>query len=133
VLAGPLEQYYGVLPFARAIVLYRQPKQREASLKRGHGLEALLPSGGNAEDIEITVTHGSFYELLEATNNSGTIAIDQPSTRHETTSRRFVQNLPPPAMGSQFSLVDLLPRISGVKEHFKQAFGTGVLNENAKT
>jgi uncharacterized glyoxalase superfamily protein PhnB len=124
VLAGPLEQYYGVLAFSRAIVLYRQPRQREAALKRSHGLEATLRSGGGAEAIEITVTDGTFHELIAATMNSETIAIDQPSPRHETAVQRFVQNLPAPAIGARFSLIDLLSRISGVKEHFEQAFGT---------
>lgn len=124
VLAGPLEQYYGVLAFSRAIVLYRQPRQREATLTRSHGLDGVLPNGGGAEDIQITVTNGTFRELLVATSNLETIAIDQPRPRHETTVQRFEQNLPPPAMGARFSLLDLLSRISGVKEHFEQAFGT---------
>ena len=123
-LAGPLEQYYGVLAFARAIVLYRQPKEREATLKRSHGLEAAMPDGGSPEDIHITVTNGTFHELLDATNNSETISIDQPSPGRSTGSQRFVQNLPPPEIGSKFSFVDLLSRIPGVKEHFEQAFAT---------
>jgi YaaC-like Protein len=123
VLAGPLEQYYGVLAFARAIVLYRQPRQREATLTRSHGLEAVLPDGGIAEDIQITVTHGTFHELLEATGNTETISIDQPSPGRATTAQRFVQSLPSPALGARFSLVHLLARIPGVKEHFEQAFG----------
>src|ERR1700723_507910 len=81
VLAGPLEQYYGVLPFARGIVLYREPKQREANLKRSHGLEAAMPGNAGPEDIQNTVTQGSFQELLGATGNSETVAIDQPSPR----------------------------------------------------
>jgi hypothetical protein len=34
-----------------------------------------------------------------------------------------VRNLHPPEVGTQFSFVDLLSRIPGVKEHFEQAFG----------
>ncbi|HTV97101.1 MAG TPA: hypothetical protein VME42_13930 [Steroidobacteraceae bacterium] len=124
ILAGPLEQYYGVLAFARAIVLYRQTRQREATLTRSHGLDALLPDGGSPEDIQITVTNGTFYELLRATDNSETVSIDLPSPGTVTTAQRFYQILPTPELGSRFSLVDLVSRIPGVKEHFEQAFGT---------
>jgi hypothetical protein len=122
-LAGPLEQYYGVLAFARAIILYRGPKQREATLKPSHGLEAVMPGNGGPEDIQITVTNGTFQELLEATRNIETLSVDEPSPRRETTSQRFLQNLPPPTVGTRFSCVDLLSRIPSVKEHFEQAFG----------
>ena len=122
VLAGPLEQYYGVLAFARAIVLYRQPRQREATLKRSHGLDAAMPNGGSPEDIQITVTQGTFHELLEATRNSEMISIDQPHPGRVTTSQRFIQILPPPGAGAQFSFLDLLSRIPGVKEHYEEAF-----------
>jgi YaaC-like Protein len=124
VLAGPLEQYYGVLAFARAIVLYREPRQREATLKRSHGLEAVLPGDGGPEDIEIKVTQGTFQELLDATGNSETLAIDQPSPGRTTGVQRFVQKLPQPVAGAQLTLTDLISRIPGVKEHYEQAFGT---------
>lgn len=124
VLAGPLEQYYGVLAFARAIILYREPRQREANLKRSHGLEAAMPGDSGPEDIQIKVTQGTFHELLDATGNSETLAIDQPSPGQTTGTQHFVQNLPPPNTGSQLTLIDLISRIPGVKEHYEQAFGT---------
>ena len=123
VLAGPLEQYYGVLAFARAIVLYREPRAREATLKRSHGLEAVIPAGGSPEDIQINVTEGSFYELLVATSNSETLAVDQPSPGQITDTHRFEQMFPTPALGARFTLTDLVSRIPGVKEHYEQAFG----------
>jgi hypothetical protein len=117
-------QYYGVLAFARAIVLYREPKQREANLKRSHGLDAAMPGGSSPEDIQITVTQGSSQELLGATGNSETVTIDQPSPGRTTGVQRFDQKLPAPAPGAQFTLTDLISRIPGVKEHYEQAFGT---------
>jgi hypothetical protein len=83
-----------------------------------------MSSSGSPEDIQITVTHGTFQELLDATRNSETISIDQPHPGRTTTTQRFIQDLPPPAGGTQFSVVDLLSRIPGVKEHFEQAFAT---------
>ena len=124
ILAGPLEQYYGVLAFARAIILYREPRQREATLKRSHGLEAVLPGDGGPEDIQIKVTQGTFQELVEATGNSEILAIDQPSPGRATGVQRFVQKLPHPVPGAQLTLTDLISRIPGVKGHYEQAFGT---------
>jgi hypothetical protein len=124
VLAGPLEQYYGVLAFARAIALYRGPRQRESTLKRSHGLEAFIPDGGASEDIQMRVTDGTFYELLEATSNSETISVDEPFPGRETKSQRYIRQLIPPQLETRFSLLDLLSRIPGVKEHFEQAFDT---------
>ncbi len=123
VLAGPLEQYYGVLAFTRAIVLYREPKQREANLKRSHGLEAALPGDGGPEDIQVTVTQGTFCELLHATGNSEMLAIDQPNPGLVTGIQRYRQKLPAPAKGARFTLTDLISRIPGVKEHYEEAFG----------
>src|SRR3954470_16210000 len=42
VLAGPLEQYYGVLAYARAAILYLDPRIREAGLRHGHGLKGTI-------------------------------------------------------------------------------------------
>ncbi len=41
-LAGPLEQYYGILAFARGLVLFLTPEIRETGLKKAHGLHAEL-------------------------------------------------------------------------------------------
>src|SRR5258708_30623375 len=64
VLAEPLEQYYGVLAFSRAIALYLNFSLRETSLKPGHALRASLPSDGCIEDIQLDVQGGTFAELL---------------------------------------------------------------------
>ena len=74
ILAGPLEQYYGALSFARGMVLYLQPKAREANLKKGHGLAATVPAGSRIEDMRLSVQMGTFDEFLDATRNAEEIS-----------------------------------------------------------
>jgi hypothetical protein len=123
VLAGPLEQYYGVLAFSRAIVLYLNSSIREASLKPGHGLKANLPSDGGVEDIQLKVQGGTFDELLDATGNIEQVIVDQPHPRREILQSVCERSLPRPQIDATFSLVELLTRIPGLRRHFEESFG----------
>jgi hypothetical protein len=125
VLAGPLEQYYGVLALARAIILYRVPRIREANLKRGHGLKAQLPEkSGTLENITLKIEDGSFNELLEATGNIELTVLDEHNLNTSMIPKRwsFVRSLQRPPIETTFSLIDLLSRIPEVRQHFEEAF-----------
>jgi hypothetical protein len=124
VLAGPLEQYYGVLSFSRAIVLYLDPRAREATLRQGHGLHATLPGGSRVENIEMKVRGGTFDELLAATGNRELILVEEPAPGKATSQQWFVRSYPRPQIDTTFSLVDLLARIPALRQHFEEAFGT---------
>ena len=122
VLAGPLEQYYGVLAVARAIVLFRKAEAREATLRKSHGLGAVLPGTGNIEDIALTISEGTFSELLDATKNSELVTVDEVAGLGPTGAQReFVVQLPRPGVGTVLSLVDLLSRIPSLRGHFESA------------
>jgi hypothetical protein len=122
VLAGPLEQYYGVLAFSRAIILYLNPSMRETSLKKAHGLSAALPSDGGVEEVMFEVQSGTFDELLDSTKNSQEATLDQHSPGVVTMRSYYEHILPRPPMSTIFSLLDLLARIPGLRAHFESAF-----------
>jgi hypothetical protein len=124
VLAGPLEQYYGVLSFARGLILYLTPKAREANLTKGHGIGEYLPEDGPLEGMRLTVQSGTFDEFLDSTGNVETFHLDEPRAGLQTGSQWFTTSLPRPAKDSEFSFDDILSRIPGLRTHYEQAFGT---------
>lgn len=126
-LAGPLEQYYGVLAFARAIILYRNADMREAELKGSHGLRARLRTAESPiEDITLKIEGGTFDELLDASGNVELAALDDHNLGAMIPMRlsaaRHLQRPPRPSVVTTFGLVDLLSRIPDLREHFEEAF-----------
>jgi hypothetical protein len=124
VLAGPLEQYYGVLSFARGLVLYLTPRTREANLTKGHGLGEHLPEDGPLEGMRLTIQAGTFDEFLDATGNAETFHLDEPRAGLQTGSQWFTSSLPRPARDAELTFDDVLSRIPGLRNHYEQAFGT---------
>jgi len=126
VLAGPLEQYYGVLAFSRAIILLRNRGAREATLTKGHGLSASLPGDAGIDQLELQVSAGTFLELLDATANAETLVI-RDATK-ETLSFMgdvlLTQALPRPPVESRFSFLDLLARTPQLARLFGESLGT---------
>ena len=128
VLAGPLEQYYGVLAFARAIVLYRVPGAREANLKKGHGLKARMPEGdGLLHRIELSIEDGTFHELLDATRNAEMAGADEHGPNIGFIPNRWsaVRSLRRPAAETKFLFEDLISRMPSARQQFEEAFEKG--------
>lgn len=129
VLAGPLELYYGVLAFCRAIVLLRSPAAREATLKKGHGLHTTLSGDSSLDQIDVRIEAGTFEELLDATGNTEQIEIPNWTSGAENATLlgdvRFLQALPRPANGDHFRLLELLGRIPRVRQLFGESLAVG--------
>lgn len=124
-LVGPLEQYYGILAFARGLILYLEPRALEATLKRGHGLKAAMSTNADVEDIEIIVEDGTFSEFLRATENVEQATVDSlPEVPGPPRHYPMIRSLPAPPAGSRFSLRELMSRVPGVLRHYEEAFGT---------
>jgi hypothetical protein len=132
VLTGPLEQYYGVLAFSRATILYLLPPYREASLSKKHGLSATITTDkGPIEDIRLVVQDGTFYELIRATDNAGSVShlvfsLGENAILTNTnirTSLRY-KAMPAPKLESPFTLVDLAARIPDLRTTYEDAFAT---------
>lgn len=125
VLAGPLEQYYGVLAIARGMILFLTPIAREATLKKSHGLRATLAPDSQIEDIRIVVEEGTFREFLDATKNVERVTVDVPAASFSPrTPFVVVRSIPAPPASASFSMLDLIARIPGVRRQFEEAFGT---------
>jgi hypothetical protein len=122
-LAKPLEQYYGVLAFSRALILFLSPDAKEATLHKMHGLRASIRDGGDIEDIQLTVQSGTFSELLHATANVQESIVDLPSPGKPLQRTAVLRSLRQPEPGSTFSFINLLSRISDLQSHFESAFG----------
>jgi hypothetical protein len=126
ILAGPLEQYYGVLSFARAIVLFKNPLAREANLKPGHGLKATLQGDDSIDQIEIRIQSGSFDDLLQAIDNSDHAYVtdhgnDATLFLASSMTKRLKQQLPKPAVGQGCIFIELLGRIPALRELYQQS------------
>src|SRR5579859_3053657 len=126
VLAGPLEQYYGVLAFARAIILLRNPGAREGTLKKGHGLSASLRADCGIDKLELEVSGGTFHELLEATGNAETLVLRDATQEVAGFMNNVLlsQTLPKPPIGSRFSFLDLLARTPPLARLFGESLET---------
>lgn len=122
VLAGALEQYYGALALARAIVLFRTPTLREATLDRHHGLTANLPEEGGPEDIQVKVASGTFDQLLEATGNAELCSVIEHVPGRRSRGNRTIRSLARPPRKSPFRFDELLARIPHLRAHFEEAF-----------
>lgn len=122
VLAGPLEQYYGVLAFARAIVLYRNPCIRESGLQKKHGLRATLAGDVKIEDIQLKVERGTFDELLNSTSNVSLAAYEELVNGMIPVQQRIARSWPRPLTEATFSLTNLLSRIPDLRQHYEEAF-----------
>jgi hypothetical protein len=123
-LAGPLEQYYGVLAISRAIILYRDSQATEGTLEKKHGLSARLPNGGQIEDIEVVVDTGTFDQFLDATGNVEQVSIDVPHPGTDTAQHIAIRSLPRPPRKTRFKFLDVITRMPRLRSLFEEAFGT---------
>lgn len=125
VLAGPLEQYYGILAFCRAIILFRDGALKEADLLPSHGLSAAIPEGGAIADSQLMIGQGTFSQLLKVTGNFESLYVDEVSLSQSVNRPRteFRRSLPAPAKKQTFGLMALLSRTAQLRELFGQAIG----------
>lgn len=72
----PLLHYYGVLALTKGLILLISSKKDSSALKPSHGLTnlnwmgTLFGSPENFGDLTVAITKGTFFELIEATNNT---------------------------------------------------------------
>jgi YaaC-like Protein len=115
----PLLQYYGVLALSRAIILFRTPGLRESALKPAHGLTARLMRDMDLAELGLSVSGGTFYELLTATANLERFHASYMPTAEAGslslyglgTSTEFRFSLPAPSVAAVFGFRDLLVRM----------------------
>jgi hypothetical protein len=111
----PLLQYYGVLTYARALILFRTGR-RESALRQTHGLRVgdwsrvVAGSGRSFLDAHVIVENGTFSELCDAIGNSELITIELPS-RYSVVAAESVSR---PVQGMAMSFADITARMPGL-------------------
>jgi len=117
-LVRPLLQYYGVLALSRAVVLVREPSVRETALAPAHGLQSTLNGANDLEDLRLTITNGTFAELVRATGNVEEIPVFWPPIPQR---RSLASPLHVPTVGSSFPFADLLARLPALASLFEES------------
>ena len=113
----PLLIYYGVLSLSRGVILANNPKKKEESLKKNHGLEPHDWQGtlkGGIKDVlevRIRATDGTFTELVEVCNNLNTIYKFQGPTDTKASGGHHLGDIKFVSDGSLMTLDDLISRL----------------------
>lgn len=119
-LVRPLLQYYGVLALSRGLILFLDSRIRETALAQSHGLQSRLEGTEHLAQIRITVSKGTFRQLLEATRNLQRAEVLSPPIPRRSLLTR---ELAAPPSGATFTLDDLLARSPAVSELYEEALG----------
>jgi hypothetical protein len=127
-LVKPLLQYYGVLAFSRAVVLFRT-RVRESALKQSHGLcvgdwNAAFESPRKFLNADVRVESGTFTELCEAVSNTEIVDIDcYPE-------RAFIRVDAAPILsaGGAVTFGELLERMPQIRDLYRTATGGQLSN-----
>lgn len=120
----PLIVFYGMIGFARAIIMARTLKNFE-TLPRKHGLQDISPNGAALDSLRLKVTaNGTFDVMNDAVRNLEKFIVHTGSqvnyVRQPTARPQELHNV-------AFTLKDILARIDGLQEHYFSTF-----NESAK-
>ena len=134
-LVRPLLQYYGVLSLSRALILLLSRSLRETSLPQSHGIgsvkwsQALVNDARRPQDLEVTVTNGTFLSLLESTRNSdlsGAFTGPYPNRLIFPRPRNATE-----LAGKTFTFQQVLARISELRDVYERSFGQASANYRA--
>lgn len=118
----PLLQYYGVLALSRALVLFLVPGMRECSMKPSHGLkpedwQQTLSSGlAGIADLRISMTEGTFHDLLVATDNNFYFRANSSAVNWQCGAGI-------PALESEFTFKDVASRIADISDQYAAWIG----------
>jgi YaaC-like Protein len=134
-LVRPLLQYYGVLSLCRGLVLLLSQNLRETSLPQAHGLSAvswesrLATSAWRPADLEVKVTGGTFFSMLENTHNSEFSTV---FTAPYPNNLMFLQAWPVAGLnGARLTFQQVLSRISELRDVYERSFGQCASNYRA--
>lgn len=134
-LVRPLLQYYGVLSTSRALIMLLSRDLQESSLPQRHGLTAgawgefLTARDFRPEAINATANDGTFFSLLEKTQNADTgwVFTGPYPSRALLPRVRPVENI----SGFTFTLQQVLSRIPDLREIYERTFGISASNYRA--
>jgi hypothetical protein len=124
----PLEQFYGMAGFAKAMVLSRR-LVRLSALPQAHGLRDVSQTGCRLADLTVQIQRrGVFQEFNNIVAPLDRIRyLDRSGRRHV----RYVGSAESARLADvEFSLRQILSRIPGLEELFLQTFGEAANTES---
>ena len=113
----PLLLYYGVLSLSRGVILANNPKKKEESLKKSHGLDSHdwqgTLRGGIKDVLELRMrsTDGAFSELVDVCYNLNTMHKFQGPTDTKGSGGHNLGDIKFVSDGSSLTLGDLISRL----------------------
>jgi hypothetical protein len=116
----PLQIYYGVVAFARAITIARS-RHSLSTLKAAHGLADTTNSNASIEKLRVCVqTAGAFQDFTDAIAPLGRIRYIDEYAMPQWYDKPF--DSAGRLMGQHIELKDILARIPGLENDFAQTF-----------
>lgn len=113
----PLLLYYGALTLSRGVILANNPRKKEESLRKSHGLEPVDWQGTLKDgikdvlELQIRATDGTFSELAEVCYNLNTMHKFQGPTDRIGSDGQSLGDIEFAAGQSMLTLDDLISRL----------------------
>lgn len=117
----PLQIYYGVVAFAKGVVIATQNKPL-AELARSHGLSDVSPPNSIVEDLKLRLNRaGAFQEFNDAIAPLGRIWYFDHNTMPRWVAKPF-DSFSPDLNKKQVTIRDVLSRVPGLSDEYSRTF-----------
>lgn len=117
----PLQIYYGIVGFAKAVVLARQGRTSIATLAQSHGLSEISDQDAKIEDMTLQFHgNGLFTEFNDTVADLGRITYYDEIASFQQVSKPFDSGAS--LATSRCTLKDVLARIPGLERAYERTF-----------
>jgi hypothetical protein len=117
----PLQIFYGMVSFAKAIILARQERSSIATIAQSHGMSEISDQNAKIEDMTLQFhTGGLFTEFSDTVANLGRITFYDARGSFHQVHKPF--DMSAPLGESRCTLRDLLARIPGLELAYERTF-----------
>jgi hypothetical protein len=118
----PLQIYYGIVGFAKAIILARRVSSSIAALAQSHGLSEISDQNAKIEDMTLQFhANGLFTEFNDTIASLGRIAYYDERGCFQQIAKPF--DMSASLTDSRCTLKDVLARIPGLERAYERTFG----------
>ncbi|WP_196237343.1 YaaC family protein [Bradyrhizobium elkanii] len=118
----PLQLYYGIVGFAKAIILARQGRSSIATLAQSHGLSEISEHNAKIEDMTLQFRgNGLFAEFNDTVAALGRLFYYDERGSFQQVPKPF--DLSASLTDSRCTLKDVLARIPGLETAYQRTFG----------
>jgi YaaC-like Protein len=117
----PLQLYYGMVGFAKAIILAREGRSSIATLAQSHGLKEISDSNARIEDMTLQfLGNGLFAEFNDTVAALGRLFYYDERGSFRQIAKPF--DLSAPLTDSRCTLKDVFARIPGLEISYERTF-----------